>query len=634
MRRHQQHTSLEHSSAEHGDSDIPIALANELRMYRQVIQRAAARLPWRRLRQTLAPWLLALVLLVGPNSPLALANPSRVMPPAQGTAQSAGSAPRGTTSTPNTFGAYLKQLHATAAQPRHIAQASAGGPVVKAGTTKAPTPLQRPFRPSMQTGTMSLTPGQAAHFTSSDGALQISVPAGAVSTADVAAAGGALALRIDQVAPSSGATAGGSGEISLGMYLVQVVTAQGTRAPFGLRQPITVTLTYGKRELAANLDHSFLVVDGPRPVNLPLLPLASVTPSVTPSPTASATPSVTPSPTAAVSKATPSPTSSATASAMPSPTSSTTPSAVPSASAGGKATPSPTASAAPSPTASAGSKATPSPTATAGHGSRGTATGSLGAIAAYPTTHDATRHTLTGVVPLTSAATLDFNTFASVGTFGAPDPFTTDLSGGGLTSDIPIDVPSGPGGLTPPIHLSYSSAAVSEQHNVQGAAGWVGEGWSMSLGSITWAEHDVTADCPQTCGENWENSWQISDPFGMGADLIPPNNAVSTYYDETTNTYYDGTNYDNMPAQWHTSAENYAKIISYVGPNTIQTQAARPPCFRAWLTNGIMEEFGCTPDALEYYETRTGDRMTAWYLDLITDPAGNQNSHHLPGRYH
>ena len=185
-------------------------------------------------------------------------------------------------------------------------------------------------------------------------------------------------------------------------------------------------------------------------------------------------------------------------------------------------------------------------------------------------------------------------------------------------------MPSGPGGLTPPIHLSYSSAAVSEQHNVQGAAGWVGEGWSMSLGAITWAEHDVTADCPSTCGENWENSWQISDPFGMGADLIPPNNAVSTYYDETTNTYYDGTNYDNMPAQWHTSAENYAKIISYVGPNTIQTQAARPPCFRAWLTNGIMEEFGCTPDALEYYETRTGDRMTAWYLDLITDPAGNQ----------
>ena len=38
-------------------------------------------------------------------------------------------------------------------------------------------------------------------------------------------------------------------------------------------------------------------------------------------------------------------------------------------------------------------------------------------------------------------------------------------------SSIPIDVPAGPGGLTPPVTLAYSSADVSEQHNVQGAAG-------------------------------------------------------------------------------------------------------------------------------------------------------------------
>jgi hypothetical protein len=75
------------------------ALANELRIYHVALNRVGARIGWQRLRQRLAPWLLALVLLVGPNSPLALVNPSNVA-----FAHGAGTS-RGDNGKPNTFGA-------------------------------------------------------------------------------------------------------------------------------------------------------------------------------------------------------------------------------------------------------------------------------------------------------------------------------------------------------------------------------------------------------------------------------------------------------------------------------------------------------------------------------------------------
>jgi RHS repeat-associated protein len=242
------------------------------------------------------------------------------------------------------------------------------------------------------------------------------------------------------------------------------------------------------------------------------------------------------------------------------------------------------------------------------------------------TTHDATQHTLAAVVPLTgTTGTGSFDTFGSVATFGKPDPATVDLSGGSLNFSVPIDLPPGEGGLTPPLTLAYSSASVAEQHNQQAPASWVGEGWNLGLGSISWAEHNVTANCASTCGNNWEDSWQLSDPFGTGGELIPPNNGVATYYDDNpNNTYFDGTNYSNMPAQWHTANESHAKIYSYVGPNSLSGMAAKPPCFRVWLPNGLMEEFGCTADSLQWYPTSSGDRIANWFLDLITDPEGNQ----------
>jgi hypothetical protein len=248
----------------------------------------------------------------------------------------------------------------------------------------------------------------------------------------------------------------------------------------------------------------------------------------------------------------------------------------------------------------------------------GTAQPTLGTRTTQSATLDSTHQTLT-VTPLlgSPSTSLTWDTYAPVATFGKPDPFNVDLNAGALTANYPLDLPAGPGGLTPPLMLSYSSAGVSEQHSPQGAAGWVGEGWNLSLGSISWAEHNATAGS----GTNtWEDSWQLNDPYGTSAELIPPNITVSTFTDDS------GHSITPSPITWHTAPETHIKIISYTGPISLGGTAA--PCFRVFLQNGIMEEFGCTADSLQYYVQPNGSGVkyyiANWFLDLITDRNGNQ----------
>jgi RHS repeat-associated protein len=245
----------------------------------------------------------------------------------------------------------------------------------------------------------------------------------------------------------------------------------------------------------------------------------------------------------------------------------------------------------------------------------------LGASSTPPVTSDSRARTLSASVSLTGSTTAaSFNTDAPVATFGKPDPFNTDLSAGGLTATIPLDLPPGPDGLVPPLVLQYSSASVNEQHNVQGAAGWVGEGWNLSLGSITWAEHNVAG----SGATNWVDSWQLNDAFGTAAELIPPSTNVSTYYDDTGNLI------TQSPIYWRTAPESHTHIYSFVGPVTPAGMSTPAPCFRVYLPSGIMEEFGCTADSLQYYPQPSGtphsgtQYISSWNLDLITDRHGDQ----------
>jgi len=353
----------------------------------------------------------------------------------------------------------------------------------------------------MQDAVLPLDPTKPASFVGSDGRLQVEVPTGAVTAADVSAAGGALALQIRQIAPASGSTAGGSGHVSLGTYLLQVVDSTGHLVSHGLRQPVSVAMHLRRQEGALDLAHAFLLVNGSLPEGITLNPGSA--------PSALSTSA-----------------------------------------------------------ASIGRRTVVPLKLAATRASRASATsGSPSARSTTPQTTAAPAQTLSAPLSLSSPSTgISFDTDSPVATFGRPDPFNVDLSAGSMTAGYPIDLPAGAGGFRPPLTLAYSSASIAEQHNPQAAASWVGEGWNLTPGAITWAEHNATSG-----GSNptWEDSWQLNDPFGSSVELVPSNINVSTYYEDA-----NGSAISPSPQTWHTAPEIHARVISFTPPVSTANPAA------------------------------------------------------------
>src|SRR5690242_11245586 len=236
-------------------------------------------------------------------------------------------------------------------------------------------------------------------------------------------------------------------------------------------------------------------------------------------------------------------------------------------------------------------------------------------------TYVATARTLTATFTATAGGStgVTWDTNAPDAHWSAQADASVDLPSGDLTYSYPLDAPTGPGGLTPKLQLSYVSSSVSENHNPKATAGWLGEGWSLTDGSISWGEHNVTsvcfshAQCPSTppdCSptnlaecQTWEDSWQFSDPYGNGGELIPQDSNLSPWWDDTAN---GGLTTTTEPINWHLNNENGVKIYTYTNPTPnpyfpSQFYPTQPPCFRAFLPNGYMEEFGCTTDSLQWY---------------------------------
>jgi RHS repeat-associated protein len=405
-----------------------------------------------------------------------------------------------------------KSINNLPSQPTAVAAPSPPGPPI----------MRDPTTFSMTPGTQALSPTQAADFVGSDGRLEVSVPAGAITVGDATLAGGTLSLSIRQVAPESGSSAGGSGHYSFGSFLIQVVSSSGQPASQGLRQPVSLVLHYGHAS-ALDLTRAYVVLNSSLPSN------------------------------------------------------------------------------------SLG---------------QGVSLPTLGPRSSQLATLDSSAQTLSANIPLSSPNTsVSWGTDSPVAVFGKPDPFEPTLSGGGITATYPIDVPAGPGGLTPPLYLGYSSASLNDQHSPQGAAPWVSEGWNLSMGSISWAEHNVAGSGTAS----WADSWQLSDAFGTSAELIPPNVTTSTYYDDTPNGITPS------PIWWHTLPETHARVFSFQSSITFPSPMPNPPCFRVYLSNGVMEEFGCTADSLQYYPQscagspqNTCFYLANWFLDLVTDRKGNQ----------
>src|SRR5207248_5131034 len=85
-----------------------------------------------------------------------------------------------------------------------------------AGPAVVPVPILHADPRPLPLGDLLLDPDHDKKLLTKDGRLEVDLPAGVVSHADVAVAGGALHPRISQIAPASGSNAGGSGRVALG----------------------------------------------------------------------------------------------------------------------------------------------------------------------------------------------------------------------------------------------------------------------------------------------------------------------------------------------------------------------------------------------------------------------------------
>jgi RHS repeat-associated protein len=429
-------------------------------------------------------------------------------------------------------------LHTPSPTPSHPAQVS---------------PITRPQGATAAPADLALDPTRGSHLLTSDGRLDVTVPAGAVTRAQIGQAGGPVRLHVNEVAGPSGGT--NSGQVTLGTYKFELLGPHGAVAG-GLDKPVTVALHYAPwRGAGFNLADTLLILNGDAPTS------ALVGPD-------------------------------------------------------------------------------------------GKLPSGLKASYVRPSV-DSAHQTLTAVFNVQPHG----SSSSSVGTWMTDSPeaqwikpsdTSVDLSAGSLTYSYPLEVPPGPGGLTPPLQLGYTSGAVDENHNPQAPAGWVGEGWDLSLGSISWSEENVyssctlatcsTTNCPNLNCAVFQNVWNFSDLFGNTGDLLPQDTNVSTWYDDTSNAQPPTTG--AVARVWHLTPESHIKVVSFTNPNASTADfpasgyPVMPPSFRAWLPNGIMEEFGCTRDSLQYYvdETTPSPNYSSnsknliyrWDLDMIVDPSGNQ----------
>ena len=144
---------------------------------------------------------------------------------------------------------------------------------------------------------------------------------------------------------------------------------------------------------------------------------------------------------------------------------------------------------------------------------------------------------------------------------------------GAAVSTYSIDVPPGSGGFQPKIELRYNSGSVDEMKNRRSVGSWVGTGWSLDLGSISY-DADDSKYFLKVNGESYE---------------LVQDGATSTY---------------------HTVKESFYKITK------------NGNAWDVYDRDGVYYAFGNTTDSRQYYDDSTYYR---WDLSRITDVHTNNS---------
>lgn len=204
---------------------------------------------------------------------------------------------------------------------------------------------------------------------------------------------------------------------------------------------------------------------------------------------------------------------------------------------------------------------------------------------ALPLRNDASTHTLSAQSSVLVNGTL-LTATGSPDNASPPKPNLASAQGnsGQLSYAYPLTVAPGPLGTMPQLMLSYSSATTNGRHNHASPAPDFGEGWSLSLGSISASEY------PSNSAGGAATWYSLSGVDGISDLLVPT----------------PGSN----PVSYITEHGSQLKIV--------QSSANGQPCFDVWDPSGNEYVFGCTSDSLQYYSDSSGTRHNyEWDLQKI-----------------
>ncbi|MGB8346061.1 MAG: RHS repeat-associated core domain-containing protein, partial [Ktedonobacteraceae bacterium] len=165
---------------------------------------------------------------------------------------------------------------------------------------------------------------------------------------------------------------------------------------------------------------------------------------------------------------------------------------------------------------------------------------------------------------------------------------------GQFSYSYPLAVVPGSGGFAPDLSLQYSSEEPNNRTNRLSAAGDEGDGWSLTLGSIT---KDVYPN-----GSKDHTDWYFINDVGNVSDRLVLNTKTNQYETE------------------HLSHLRIVESNSCGGNGGY-------PCFFVWDASGTYYAFGDTPDSLQYHTDSDGTRHDyEWDLDAIIAPNEGPNN--------
>ncbi|MEU9298528.1 RHS repeat-associated core domain-containing protein [Streptomyces sp. NPDC048266] len=173
-------------------------------------------------------------------------------------------------------------------------------------------------------------------------------------------------------------------------------------------------------------------------------------------------------------------------------------------------------------------------------------------------------------------------------------------SSGEAVSDVPLDVPSGPGGMKPSLSLHYGS---------RGGNGVLGVGWSVAgASSITRCGRSVSSGDRQT-GVHFRGTGSPqgdADRYCLGGQQLVNISGL----------------YGASDAEYRTETESFTKIVSR------DSVGQTPGWFQVWTRDGLKKEYrpktvprvAATATAMNKY---SADVTLLWVLDKEIDRAGN-----------